>query len=172
MPNSEKRTALITGGSSGIGFAIAEKLASNGIAVTIADIIAPIQQGLKCNFQYCDVSNGKDVDTLFKKMILQLPDILILSAGKGIHERLTEGDPEKWASVLNLNIMGVLRCIRAFVPPMQDRKKGNVVFMSSVAAKQAYSYGGIYGASKTAIEIIKYFGSIVKYFGYVAIHFL
>ena len=50
--------------------------------------------------------------------------------------------------------MGVLRCIRAFVPPMQDMSKANVVFISSVAAKQPYNFGGVYGASKAAVEMI------------------
>ena len=154
MANTTQRRALVSGGSSGIGLAVAKKLAENGISVTIADIVPPVESVPNCKFQYCNVCSGRDVDALFKKMLTQLPDILVLSAGKGIHERLTEGDPEKWGTVLDLNIMGVLRCVRAFVPPMQQNKKGNVVFISSVSAKRAYSYGGIYAASKAAIEII------------------
>ena len=154
MASLSKRTALITGGSNGIGLAIAKKLSDNGIAVTIADIVPPLQQDINHNFRYCDVTKGRDVDMLFSAMHTNLPDILVLSAGKGIHERLTEGDPEKWESVINLNIMGVLRCIRAFVPSMQDMSKANVIFISSVAAKQPYRYGSVYGASKAAVEMI------------------
>ena len=97
MASLSKRTALITGGSNGIGLAIAKKLSDNGIAVTIADIVPPLQQDINHNFRYCDVTKGWDVDMLFSAMYTNLPDILVLSAGKGIHERLTEGDPEKWS---------------------------------------------------------------------------
>ncbi len=83
-----------------------------------------------------------------------LPDTLILNAGKGIHETLTEGDPDKWKSVLDLNIMGVLRCIRSFVPEMISQKQGKVIFMSSVAASKPYTYGAVYSASKAAVEMI------------------
>jgi len=150
----QKQTALITGGSNGIGFAIAEKFIENGIKVTIADIVPPSLTFTGLTYRYCDVTNNKDVDSLFAGMQSCLPDILVLNAGKGIHERLTEGDPEKWAAVVNLNIMGILRCIRAFVPPMQKNQTGKVVFISSVAAKKPYAYGGVYAASKAAVDSI------------------
>ena len=50
--------------------------------------------------------------------------------------------------------MGTLRCIRAFTPNMVSQKSGNVVFISSVSANQPHPYGGIYAASKTALEVI------------------
>ena len=50
--------------------------------------------------------------------------------------------------------MGALRCVRAFVPEMLSRKSGHIVFISSVAAKRAHSFGGIYAASKSALEVI------------------
>jgi len=150
----QNRLALITGGSSGIGFAIAEKLAANGIEVTIADVVPPSKIIPHITYKYCDVTKGEDVDKLFADMLPNLPNVLVLSAGKGIHERLTEGDPEKWKDVLDLNIMGLLRCIRAFVPAMQEKQNGNVVFISSVAANKPYAYGGVYTASKAAINSI------------------
>jgi NADP-dependent 3-hydroxy acid dehydrogenase YdfG len=102
------------------------------------------------------VRNGADIDALFNWMndSACLPDVLVLNAGKGIHEQLAEGDPEKWLDVFQLNVMGVLRCIRAFIPPMKEKKKGHVVFISSVAAAKAYTYGGVYSASKAAVEMI------------------
>ena len=83
-----------------------------------------------------------------------LPGTLTLNAGKGIHETLTEGDPDKWKSVLDLNVMGVLRYIRSFVPEMISQKQGKVIFMSSVAASKPYTYGAVYSASKAAVEMI------------------
>ena len=154
MSGSLKKCALITGGSNGIGFAIAKKFSENNIEVIIADIKQPVKEITNVTFHYCDVSKGDEVNKLYAAIYPLIPDILVLNAGIGIHEHLTEGDPEKWASVLNINILGVLRCIRAFVPPMENKKKANVVFISSVAAKKAYSYGGVYAASKAAVAMI------------------
>ena len=146
--------ALVTGGSSGIGRAIAEKLHQEGIKVVIADISGSSTEDIL--FKKCDVSRGEEIDDLFSWTIENVghPDILILCAGQGIKEKLTEGDPEKWQQVFNVNLMGPLRCIRAFTPRMLENKKGNVVFVSSVSANQPHGYGGVYSASKTALEIV------------------
>lgn len=149
------KIAIVTGGSSGIGKAIAEKLHYEGVKVVVADINEGVDKtGL--HFKKCDVSNGKDIDELYGWVSDHLgkPDILILNAGQGIRERLTEGDPEKWQKVIHTNFMGPLRVIRSFVPDMLEMKKGNVVFISSVAANQPHPYGGIYSASKTALEVV------------------
>jgi len=153
---SSSSMVLVTGGTGGIGFAIAKKFAGANFRVVNADVAEPQAEAEGVEYKKCDVSNGEDVDALFKWLNdkRQLPEVLVLNAGKGIHEQLTEGDPEKWLDILQLNVMGVLRCIRAFVPPMKERKKGHVVFISSVAATKAYAYGGIYSASKAAVEMI------------------
>jgi NADP-dependent 3-hydroxy acid dehydrogenase YdfG len=85
---------------------------------------------------------------------LGTPDILVCCAGRGIHEKLTEGDPEKWRQIVDVNLMGALRLVRAFVPGMLAQGSGDVVFVSSVAAGQAYPYGGVYAATKTALEVV------------------
>lgn len=58
------------------------------------------------------------------------------------------------AKIIDLNVMGALRCIRAFVPAMLERENGHIVFISSVSASQPHPYGGIYSAAKTALEVI------------------
>ena len=78
----------------------------------------------------------------------------MLNAGRGIKEKLTEGDPEKWKSIIDINLLGALRCIRAFVPAMLEKKNGHVVFISSVSAGKPHPYGGVYSASKSALEVI------------------
>jgi len=156
LASSSSSVALVTGGSGGIGLAIARKFAAANLQVVTADIVEPLQEDEELLYKECDVSKGYDVDSLYAWMNSNtgLPDILVLNAGKGIHEQLLEGDPEKWLDVLNLNVMGVLRCIRAFVPAMKEKKRGHVVFISSIAAVNAYTYGGVYSASKAAIEMI------------------
>ena len=150
------RIALVTGGSSGIGKAIAQKLSSEGIKVIVADVNEDPEMASKIEFRKCDISKGKDVDDLYSWTTENIghPNYLILNAGQGIQEKLTEGDPEKWKNILDINILGALRCIRAFTPNMTSQKSGNVVFISSVSANQPHPYGGVYAASKTALEVI------------------
>lgn len=150
------KIALVTGGSSGIGKAIAKKLSSEGIRVIVADVAEDGEKEEGITYRKCDVSKGAEIDELYSWTTENFghPDFLILNAGRGIAEKLTEGDPEKWKEILEINIMGALRCIRAFTPHMLSQKSGNVVFISSVSANQPHPYGGIYAASKTALEVI------------------
>ncbi|NJW52055.1 SDR family oxidoreductase [Salinimicrobium oceani] len=154
--NKSSRIALITGGSSGIGFAIAKKLAHEGLTALVADVAKPTSTPEGIVFKACNVSNGDDINELYDWTIKNFghPEFLILNAGRGIQEKLTEGDPEKWKEILDTNLLGALRTIRAFTPHMLSQKKGNVVFISSVAANQPHPYGGVYAASKTALEVI------------------
>lgn len=156
MKQESTRIALITGGSSGIGNAVVHRLAQENFRIVSADIVPPPDEKDNVHYIQCDVTKGYDVDQLHTKIITEIgcPDVIVLNAGQGIHELLTDGDPEKWQQVMDLNVMGVLRCIRSFVPLMQKNKKGNVVFVSSVAADKAYTYGGVYSATKAAIEAI------------------
>lgn len=150
------RIAVVTGGSSGIGKAIAHKLAAENIKVIVADIADQPQDHPNLFYRKCDISKGKDIDHLYAWAVdnVGMPDIVILNAGQGIQEKLTEGDPEKWQRILNTNLMGSLRTIRSFVPELVKKQGGNVVFISSVSANQPHPYGGIYSASKTALEVI------------------
>ncbi len=147
---------MVSGGGSGIGRAIAEKLAGSHVKVAVADINLP--DGLPDTVVpfKCDVTSGPAIDTLYAQVHEQLssPDILVCSAGRGIHEKLTEGDPEKWQQIIQTNLLGALRMVRAFVPGMLEAGGGDVVFVSSVAAGQSYPYGGVYAATKSALEVV------------------
>lgn len=153
---SSTRIAVVTGGSSGIGKAIAHKLAAENIKVIVADIAAEPEDHPNLFYRKCDIGKGEDVDQLYSWAIdnVGMPDIVIINAGQGIQEKLTEGDPEKWQRILNTNLMGSLRTIRSFVPELVKKQHGNVVFISSVSANQPHPYGGIYSASKTALEVV------------------
>nr|WP_255749382.1 SDR family NAD(P)-dependent oxidoreductase [Pontibacter liquoris] len=150
------RKALISGGASGIGRAIAARLIQEEVATALADLHLPGEAPPATKTFRCDVTSGPDVDTLFAGVQASIgaPDILVCSAGRGIHEKLTEGDPAKWQQAIEVNLLGALRMIRAFVPGMVAEGQGDVVLISSVAAGQAYTYDGVYGASKAALEVI------------------
>ncbi|TGD80530.1 SDR family oxidoreductase [Hymenobacter wooponensis] len=148
------RKALISGGGSGIGRAIAEKLSAS-IPLAVADL-QPGNLPATVVAVPCDVTSGPEVDRLFDRVQAELGqiDILVCSAGRGIQEKLTEGDPEKWRQIIEINLLGALRLVRAFVPGMMAAGRGDVVFISSVAAGQAYAYGGVYAATKAALETV------------------
>ncbi len=150
------KKAVVSGGGAGIGRAIAEQLTQNQITTAIADLHFPEQAPHNALPYTCDVTDATAIDNLFSQVQQQLgtPDILVCSAGQGIHEKLTEGDPAKWQHVINTNLMGTLRMIRAFVPGMVEAGHGDVVLVTSVAAGQAYPYGGVYAATKSALQTI------------------
>ncbi|MBF9252816.1 SDR family NAD(P)-dependent oxidoreductase [Pontibacter sp. 172403-2] len=150
------RKALISGGASGIGRAIAAKLVQEEVATAVADLNLTGELPPSIQAFQCDVAAAADVDALFANVQASMgtPDILICSAGRGIHEKLTEGDPEKWKAVIETNLLGALRMIRAFVPGMLQAGSGDVVLISSVSAGHAYTYGGVYAATKAALEVV------------------
>lgn len=148
-----KRTVLITGGTGGIGLAIAKKLIDSDFDVALTDIKK--KRSVPGLFYHCDIRRPRHIRHLYNWVInkVGVPDVLILNAGVGIKEKLAEGDPEKWQKVFDVNVMGALRCLRAFVPQMLE-KNGHIIFISSVSVNQPHEYGGIYTASKTALEVI------------------
>jgi NADP-dependent 3-hydroxy acid dehydrogenase YdfG len=146
-----QKTVIVTGGSSGIGKAIVKAFTAENFNVINADIVS----GEEGDFFECDISQGDSIDSLYRyvKQKYGVPDVLISNAGQGIHEKLSEGDPEKWKRVMEVNFLGALRFVRAFVPEMIQKKQGDIVFVSSTAGRNAYEYGGVYAASKAALNM-------------------
>jgi NADP-dependent 3-hydroxy acid dehydrogenase YdfG len=156
LKNLSGRKAVVSGGHSGIGISIVRALQQAGVLTAIADISPPPPLPASVFSFPCDITRAGDVDQLYGQVTQTLgtPDILVSNAGQGIHEKLTEGDPEKWRKVIELNLLGALRLVRAFVPGMLAAGTGDVIFISSVAAGKAYPYGGIYAATKAALETV------------------
>src|SRR5690554_972799 len=145
--------AIVTGGSSGIGKAICRGLNQEGYYVVNADVIPPdVIINDSYVFLSCDITQREQVHEL-SKLIEHYggPDVLVLNAGQGIHEKLKEGDPEKWMDIINLNLGGTLRILRAILPYMNQ---GRVIFISSVSAEHPHTYGSIYAATKSALNTI------------------
>lgn len=150
MPNTT--AAVITGASSGIGKAILEKLNDQFTTCYNLDISPPEKKSE--NFLKTDIAELEEVDKAVQKFSQSGENLkcIVSNAGIGVHEKLTEGDPVKWKKVINTNIVGSLNLIRAFLPFMDEG--GDVIFISSVAANNPYEYGGVYAASKAAINMI------------------
>jgi NADP-dependent 3-hydroxy acid dehydrogenase YdfG len=151
------KTALVSGAAGGIGYAIAQFLGKAAYRTLIADIKKPALLTENLLYHPTDITSASSIDGLYQFMHQQelVPDLIVCNAGRGITERLAEGDPEKWHSIFNLNVMGHLRLIRSHLPQMLEKQGStDIVFISSVAARKPHAWGGIYAASKAALQSI------------------
>ncbi|WP_371666593.1 3-oxoacyl-ACP reductase FabG [Streptomyces sp. NBC_00289] len=145
------RTVLVTGGSRGIGLAVAEAFQEKGyrVAVTRRDSAAP--DGF---FNVaCDVTDPRGVDRAFTAVEEEIGPVEILVANAGITEDsllMRMGD-EQFSRVLDTNLYGAWRCARRAVRPMVRARWGRVIFMSSVSAYSGGAGQTNYAASKSGL---------------------
>ncbi|HZV86433.1 MAG TPA: SDR family NAD(P)-dependent oxidoreductase [Candidatus Binatus sp.] len=167
-PSSERTplsgaVALVTGGSRGIGRAIALRLAKLGAGVAIcgrdpqplAATEAELRQsGLPVYSQIADVSKSADVTTLVDKTQAALGPISILvnNAGIGLFGPAHEKTEADWDRVLDTNLKSVFLVSRAVAPAMIKRGSGDIINISSLAGRNAFAGGGIYCASKWGLQ--------------------
>jgi NAD(P)-dependent dehydrogenase (short-subunit alcohol dehydrogenase family) len=155
--------ALVTGGSRGIGRAIALKLSSLGSAVAIcgrdssalAATAAEIQQsGVPALSQSADVTRSAEVAALVEKTEAALGPISILinNAGVGLFGPTHEKSEADWDRVLDTNLKGVFLVSRAVAPLMIRRGAGDIINISSLAGRNSFAGGGIYCASKWGLQ--------------------
>ena len=151
--------ALITGGSRGIGLAIARRLGALGASLALCSrgterLQAVTKEltdlGLDSFPVAADVTQALDVSALVERIGVQLGpvDILVNCAGVGIFGPFHERSEEEWNTVLNTNLKSVFLVSRAVAPEMIRRRRGHIVNISSLAGKNAFPNGGLYCASK------------------------
>jgi NADP-dependent 3-hydroxy acid dehydrogenase YdfG len=147
-----KNAAVVTGASSGIGKVVLEKISERFKTCYNLDINPPSDNS--SFYIHSDIADIEDVNEAVEKFTQSgnKLEALILCAGIGVHEKLAEGDPLKWKRVIDTNLVGNLNVLRAFIPFMDEG--GDIIFLSSVAAGQPYEYGGVYAATKTALNVI------------------
>jgi NAD(P)-dependent dehydrogenase (short-subunit alcohol dehydrogenase family) len=155
--------ALVTGGSRGIGRAIAMRLAGMGAAVGICgrdsralgDASRELSGGGARVFsQEADVTRSSDVDDLVAKTEAELGPISILvnNAGIGVFGPAHEKSEADWDKVLNTNLKSVFLVSRAVIPSMKKGGAGDIINISSLAGVNAFAGGGIYCASKWGVQ--------------------
>lgn len=164
----ESKVSIVTGGSRGIGLAIAAKLAELGSEVVITarnrnELERAAQSirknGAKCEPIVCDVSSLNDVQQLADKLSDRRKRlrIVINNAGVGgFSAPLHETDPETWDKIMNTNLRGVYHMIRAFAPALIANGGGDIVNISSLAGKNALPNGATYSASKWGLNGLSY----------------
>jgi 2-dehydro-3-deoxy-L-rhamnonate dehydrogenase (NAD+) len=146
------RVALVTGGSSGIGAAVARRLASEGAAVASLDVADDAPGGVLAIVG--DVSRSQDVDAAVRRVEDGLGPIsvLVCSAGvPGASLPTVEVTDEEWKRVLAINADGVFFSNRAVLPGMVARAYGRIVNVASIAGKEGNPMAGAYSASKGAV---------------------
>jgi NAD(P)-dependent dehydrogenase (short-subunit alcohol dehydrogenase family) len=155
--------AVVTGGASGIGRAAALALAQAGADVVIGDIheqrmhetVAAVAEiGQKALAVRCDVTSDADVDDLARKVVAEFGrvDVVMNNAGVAVlgpPERIPIGD---WQRLFDINVFGVVRGIRAFVPILLEQGSGWIVNTASIAGLYAHGYDNIpYIGAKHAV---------------------
>ena len=137
------RTALVTGGASGLGAATAARLRADGLTVTTLDISGPADV-------IADVTDEAALRTIADQT--GPVDVLINSAGIiGPNKPLVETAAEEWRRVFDVNVLGTVNTMRIFVPGMCERGWGRVVNFASMAGKDGNPNLSIYSASKAAV---------------------
>ena len=155
MGNAERfsgRVALVTGASSGIGAAVAQRLLAEGAQVASLDLKAVAPDGVLAIAG--DVSRSADIDTAVARVGDELGpiDVLVCSAGvPGASLPTVEVTDEEWRRVMGINADGVFFCNRAVIPGMVDRGYGRIVNVASIAGKEGNPMAGAYSASKAAV---------------------
>ena len=160
------KTALVTGGGTGIGWAVARALATAGCRVAISGrreevLHAALEQWTgdpPIQARAADVSDRESVDRLVAWTCAEVGpiDILVNSAGINIRTRtMAEMTPDQWDQILAVNVTGAYNMMYAVLPRMRTRGDGLIVNISSVAGKRALALGGIaYCASKFAMTAL------------------
>ncbi len=158
-----KKYALITGGSRGLGKAIALKFAKNNINIGItgrdiksleetAIIIRSL--GVECHIFVADLNKEEEINKLAEEAFSKSQhwDILVNNAGYAIKKPLMEMELKDWDYIQNVNIRSVFQLTKLIVPKMIERKTGKIINISSLGAFYGTNGMGAYGVSKAALN--------------------
>jgi short-subunit dehydrogenase len=155
----EKKWIVITGGSSGIGAAIAKGLAGKGNRVTIvAHSEEPLQRalldlrshGVTADAVRCDIGSPADVDALAQTLLADgsAPDVLINNAGFGTYRPFEAADIDEIDRLLNVNLNGHVRLTKKLGDEMVRKRSGAICFMASIAGRLPITPNASYCAAK------------------------
>jgi len=149
----EGRKALVTGGASGIGAAIARRLAAEAASVVIGDLNTEGAREVAGEFGGeavgLDVTEAASVAAVVEE--LGPFEILVNNAGMDEFGFFTETDPAMWGRVIAVNLVGVLTCTHAVLPTMQQAGYGRIVSIASEAGRVGSKGSAVYSAAKGGV---------------------
>jgi len=160
MTTLSGKTAIVTGGSRGIGLAIARALITSDVHVMITGTKEkPLQDALRqlgalAMAQTANVRKYEEVERAFAAAASHFGgiDILINNAGVGVFTPVADMSVEQWHDVIDTNLTGVFYCCRAVLPYLRRRGGGWIINISSLAGKNAFPEAAAYCASKSGLN--------------------
>lgn len=160
------RTALVTGGGSGIGYSVCKRLAADGASIVIFDqdrtaaentAAAIIADGGNAKAYACDVTNRQLVkDTVDSILSTGTIDILINNAGIGLVGNLENTSEEDFDRLYNVNVKGIFNMLSAVVPGMKAQNQGVIVNLASIASSVGIEDRFAYSMTKGAVLTMTY----------------
>jgi len=164
MPNDSRRpVAVVTGSSTGIGYAVSQRLARDGFHV-VATMRTPANcdleawassEGLSLETAAMDVTSDESVASVFADVLARpgRVEVLVANAGVGGSGGSLESTPlDAYRETMETNFFGVARCVKAVLPTMREGQSGTIVAMSSQAGRLAFPVMSAYVSSKWALE--------------------
>ena len=158
------RHAVVTGGASGLGFAIVQRLLQSGARVTLWDLnqagMDQARQALRTSWPNATVEavqvnladHAQVVRAVAQTVAMAPVDALVNSAGiSGPNLKSWDYPLDEWRKVMDINVNGLYHCCREIVPHMKARNKGRIVNIASVAGKDGNPNASAYSASKAAV---------------------
>ena len=160
------KAAIVTGGSRGIGYAVARALLEGGANVVITgtnqgaldeaarNLRGVAGQGVHVEAVRADQRQHAEVERLMDAVVARFGglDILINNAGVGIFKPVADLSVEEWHTVLDTNLTGVFYCCRAAIPHLRRRGAGWIINISSLASRNAFPEAAAYCASKAGLN--------------------
>lgn len=162
MENLKGKKALVTGGSRGLGKAVALALAAKGVNVAITgrnekalqETTQGLQtKGIQAAYSIFNISDSKEVDTALEKLQKDFGtfDILINNAGIAAFGGFLEMPEEKWINIVQTNLFGAYYVSKALLPAMIEKKGGDVINVSSTAGLKGGATTSAYSVSKAGL---------------------
>ncbi len=160
MSEASNKVAIVTGGGSGLGKAMAQKFCNAGITTIIVGrdagklTKAKEELGENCHARVCDVTNFKSIPAFVEEITAQFEriDILVNNAGINQKKEFTEVTDEEFQHVISTNLSSVFTMSREVVRQMLRQGSGSIINISSMAAQYGLPKVIAYSASKTAID--------------------
>ncbi|MCD8916294.1 SDR family oxidoreductase [Staphylococcus simulans] len=166
MTELNKKVAVITGASSGIGKGIALKLSNEGATVVLVArdenkldaVSTELRKAGAKNFEIisADVTKREEIDRAVAQAVEEFGkvDILVNSAGQMKSSQITDGQVEAWDDMIDVNLKGTLYAINAVMPHFQKQSSGHIVNIASISGFEVSKTSALYSATKAAVHAI------------------